>query len=1046
MSAYSLLGPMNTRPYALGERPGGSYIPSIPLLSGQAAWDSLSGYYSGKHLDTAMNPITRPMQGTGGRATDQGLFALNKKAIHRNADKLGKYATDVELDTFRHDFPKTAAFLTASADLNLSEAQLHEGLSKVAAEELDFLEGIKPGVVPNSYQSAELPGAQGGYGTSQLKPDGGSSWTRNASQRTNTQPAATNTPPVATNTPPVATNTPEPYQYKAPTAPGVPRTAQPGGSVPELSWWQKAKRTAKAPFKPGGGLYNYNKYKPPGLMSWLTGGGTHAGEVYSGKNSIPNSDGVKAYQAALGRSVDPETTLVPGMKSVRKVTDDPLVQSSVGNAGRALRGGFQATGGAILDAGGDLAADLNVPGAQSVSNYGHNAKLTGWADLQRSFGQDAQFNDPGADGRGQAAWAEERGDISYGNNHNASSLADLDPRKQPGGEFNTNRYAEPFKTNTQKQHDDAGDFLLDQGQPGMASAMNIARDTSELAQEAALADVGLSGVAGVAGRSLNAARTALAVPAKSYAGAAALAGEATAAGVRAPGYADAAQLKTDEVAPNSLGVGPEGLVEGTTRGEQQVPVAAVQHDQDGRPMAPSGEEAAAVAQHELDPVVAAQRQQMWSQLPTMTAEQYEVTRGRLIEEASQELQDLHDGAWSKEQADAEAMTQVDHRMALAVDNARQDKLPMKEFGGKSFKEVMDDLENGNLQPEYEESLPAYAQLRVNEAVAPIAEQKGGAAVTEVAEAAKSGTPNDVAKDSLEAAGAGKTEGGIQGAFAAMGMPERMLLGLGVGTGILGLGAFLSGRGGFIGLLLGALGLGTAGAQMGMFGEGAQGGIQGLLGGLFGGGEGGAEKGPQFSDEELFSSGDAAVAEAPVAPSDGLTPAPVSLNGAAPTDSLSFNDAPDAPLSFNNPGEPVPGAAPAAAAPAAAPSKPGTIEHAWADDNIDAGEAKQLMGNPAMRKQLLGTHPRASYQMLASAAGNDEELHDKLMAVGKHWNSGWYGVHDEVVAKLTEAGLTTPLEQAQFAEHAKYYRKKQGHHVDHSSTTADRLIEIFSNNR
>lgn len=60
-NTYSLLGPMNDRPYAIGERPGGNYIPSIPLLSGKEAWDSLSGKYRTDML---------PYRDGGARKTD----------------------------------------------------------------------------------------------------------------------------------------------------------------------------------------------------------------------------------------------------------------------------------------------------------------------------------------------------------------------------------------------------------------------------------------------------------------------------------------------------------------------------------------------------------------------------------------------------------------------------------------------------------------------------------------------------------------------------------------------------------------------------------------------------------------------------------------------------------------------------------------------------------------------------------------------------------------------------------------------------------------
>ena len=68
--SYSLLGPMNTRPYALGERPGPSTVPTIPLMSGQEAFDSLDGYYrGGSRMDSLLNPHTRKMLG-GPRGTN----------------------------------------------------------------------------------------------------------------------------------------------------------------------------------------------------------------------------------------------------------------------------------------------------------------------------------------------------------------------------------------------------------------------------------------------------------------------------------------------------------------------------------------------------------------------------------------------------------------------------------------------------------------------------------------------------------------------------------------------------------------------------------------------------------------------------------------------------------------------------------------------------------------------------------------------------------------------------------------------------------------
>ncbi len=51
---FSVRSPMAEKPYALGERPGDSRLPTQPLLSGKEAWASLSGYYDKKHGDSKL--------------------------------------------------------------------------------------------------------------------------------------------------------------------------------------------------------------------------------------------------------------------------------------------------------------------------------------------------------------------------------------------------------------------------------------------------------------------------------------------------------------------------------------------------------------------------------------------------------------------------------------------------------------------------------------------------------------------------------------------------------------------------------------------------------------------------------------------------------------------------------------------------------------------------------------------------------------------------------------------------------------------------------
>ncbi len=65
---YSLLGPFNDKPYAVGERPTGSHIPMIPLMSGAAAWDSTEGYYPHKRRDSQMG--FQPVRARTPRRTD----------------------------------------------------------------------------------------------------------------------------------------------------------------------------------------------------------------------------------------------------------------------------------------------------------------------------------------------------------------------------------------------------------------------------------------------------------------------------------------------------------------------------------------------------------------------------------------------------------------------------------------------------------------------------------------------------------------------------------------------------------------------------------------------------------------------------------------------------------------------------------------------------------------------------------------------------------------------------------------------------------------
>ncbi len=104
--AFSLLGPMRTTPYAIGERGPNSTIPLIPDLSGQAAIDSLVGYYSMKRQDSLLG-ANRPMQ-SGPRKTNY----LNTKV----AD-LAMRALDITQSQF------VAGFLARCKEAGVRDAQ-----------------------------------------------------------------------------------------------------------------------------------------------------------------------------------------------------------------------------------------------------------------------------------------------------------------------------------------------------------------------------------------------------------------------------------------------------------------------------------------------------------------------------------------------------------------------------------------------------------------------------------------------------------------------------------------------------------------------------------------------------------------------------------------------------------------------------------------------------------------------------------------------------------------------------------------------------------
>jgi hypothetical protein len=117
--AFSLMGPFNSRPYAIGERPGGSYIPTIPLLSGQAGWDSLTPYYTPSALDSSIAHFARGVR----RATDHpatkkaglgGLIKAPSGGMSRLPQGLAKVGPRIGID------PSVAERLFPKIDLSKS--------------------------------------------------------------------------------------------------------------------------------------------------------------------------------------------------------------------------------------------------------------------------------------------------------------------------------------------------------------------------------------------------------------------------------------------------------------------------------------------------------------------------------------------------------------------------------------------------------------------------------------------------------------------------------------------------------------------------------------------------------------------------------------------------------------------------------------------------------------------------------------------------------------------------------------------------------------
>ena len=121
--------------------------------------------------------------------------------------------------------------------------------------------------------------------------------------------------------------------------------------------------------KPGGGLYNYSQY---------LANPEHAGSMYSGRTSLGESDGAKAYKQNFT-----DTYNKGGAGSwLGSIYRDPTVQASLSNAGKVIPSMVAAGGGGVGTVGGGImeyADALGVPGMEYGTTVRENSQ-----DLARS--------------------------------------------------------------------------------------------------------------------------------------------------------------------------------------------------------------------------------------------------------------------------------------------------------------------------------------------------------------------------------------------------------------------------------------------------------------------------------------------------------------------------------------------------------------------------------------------------------------------------------------------------------------------------------------
>ena len=153
-------------------------------------------------------------------------------------------------------------------------------------------------------------------------------------------------------------------------APAAQATAAPQPPAPaQKSLWSQI----KAPFQPGGGAYNYANY---------LANPEHAKSVYSGKNSLPQSDTAQAYKKNFKATYDEGGA----GQVVGDIYRNPIVQDSVRNAAKVPTSLAAAGAGGVGTAIGGAMKATGMPYADTVYDNSSELARSGMSDLGDATG------------------------------------------------------------------------------------------------------------------------------------------------------------------------------------------------------------------------------------------------------------------------------------------------------------------------------------------------------------------------------------------------------------------------------------------------------------------------------------------------------------------------------------------------------------------------------------------------------------------------------------------------------------------------------------